>query len=37
MSEEELLNTLVRYDSKREIKETHKELLESGQRKIAKI
>ena len=36
MSKEELLNTLIRYDSKREVKKIHKKLLRLGQKKLLK-
>ena len=35
MSKEELLNTLIRYNSKREVKKSRKKLLKLGQEKIA--
>ena len=35
MSKEELLNTLIRYNSKREVKKINKKLLKLGQQKIA--
>ena len=35
MSKEELLNTLIKYDSKYEVKEIRKKLLKLGQEKIA--
>ena len=35
MSKEELLNTLIRYNSKREVKKIRKKLLKLGQEKIA--
>ena len=37
MSKKELLNTLIRYDSKRKVKKICKKLLKLGQEKIAEI
>ena len=36
MSKKELLNTLIRYDSKRKVKKIHEELLKLGQEKRIK-